>query len=103
MHPDAPRLFALDGTLRAEADQMLAASGIGAILAECGYQPVGSYVMHTMTWRDLDFECPEDQPQPGVKWDLGTRLAATGWCLRLQFEDFYHQSMPEAARFRPGP
>jgi hypothetical protein len=32
MHPDAARLFAVGGALRAEADQMLADSGIGVIL-----------------------------------------------------------------------
>lgn len=103
MHPDAARLFALDEALHAEADRVLADSGIGAILAEYGYQPVGSYVMRTMTWRDLDFELPEGPPQPGIKWDFGSRLAATDWCIRLQFEDFYRQTMPEALRFRPAP
>jgi len=95
MHPDAARLFALDEGLRAEADRVLAESGIGAILNEYGYQPVGSYVMRTMTWRDLDFELPEDPPQRDIKWDFGSRLARTGWCVRLQFEDFRPQQAPE--------
>jgi hypothetical protein len=42
MHPEATRLFALDEALRAEADRMLADSGIGAILADAGYVAVGS-------------------------------------------------------------
>ena len=103
MHPDASRLFALDEGLRAEADQVLAESGIGAILNEYGYQPVGSYAMRTTTWRDLDFELPEDPPQRDIKWDFGSRLAGTGWCVRLQFEDFYRQELPEPLRFRPAP
>jgi len=37
MHSDAPRLFAAETSLRAEADAMLAASGIGVILADAGY------------------------------------------------------------------
>lgn len=74
---------------------MLAASGIGAILAEYGYQAVGSCVMRTMTWRDLDFHLTEDPPSPGIKWDFGTRLAETGWCVRLQFEDFRPQRAPD--------
>jgi hypothetical protein len=94
MHPDAARLFALDEALHAEADQVLAESGIGAILAEYGYQPVGSYAMRTMTWRDLDFQLVEDHPSPGIKWDFGTRLAETGWCVRLQFEDLRPQQAP---------
>ncbi|UCH33573.1 MAG: hypothetical protein JSV65_13515 [Armatimonadota bacterium] len=98
MHPEAERLFALDEALRAEADRMLADSGIGAILAEYGYQPVGSYVMRTMTWHDLDFHLAEDPPSPGIKWDFGTRLAQTGWCVRLQFEDFRPQQAPDLPR-----
>jgi hypothetical protein len=103
MHPEAQRLFALDEALRAEADRMLADSGIGAILADAGYVAVGSYAMRTMTWRDLDFELSEDPPQPGIKWDFGSRLAGTGWCVRLQFEDFYRQRLPQVLQFRPAP
>lgn len=40
----------------------LAESGVGDVLNEAGYVPVGSYAMHTMTWRDLDFERPEETP-----------------------------------------
>ena len=36
MHPDASRLLAAEASLRSEADAMLAASGIGAILAGQG-------------------------------------------------------------------
>jgi len=96
MHPDAARLFALDEALHAEADRVLGESGIGAILAEYGYQAVGSYAMRTMTWRDLDFELYEDPATPGIKWELGNRLAATGWCVRLQYDDFYRQAHPDA-------
>ncbi len=91
MHPDAPRLFALDASLRAEADAMLAASGLGPLLAEAGYVPVGSYQMHTMVWRDLDFERYET-PSWERHWEVGARLAATGWCLRLQCIDAYREA-----------
>jgi hypothetical protein len=92
MHPDeAQRLFALDDTLRAEADRVLEASGIGAILAEEGYVPVGSRVMRTMTWRDMDFECYDPNPDWNRHWDVGTRLARTGWCCRLQGIDVYRE------------
>lgn len=90
MHPDADRLFALDEALRAEADAMLAESGLGEIIADAGYRPVGSYAMHTMTWRDLDFErCQE--PDWGAHWELGARLAATGWPFRLNCIDMYRE------------
>jgi hypothetical protein len=91
MHPDAVRLFALDETLRAEADQMLAESGLGAIITAAGYRPVGSYAMHTMTWRDLDFErCQE--PDWAAHWELGARLAATGWPFRTNCIDMYRMA-----------
>jgi hypothetical protein len=92
MHPDAPRLFALDEALRAEADQVLAESGIGAIIAEDGYQPVGSYAMRTMTWRDLDFERSEEVQDWDRYWQLGSRLARSGWCWKLS----------ATTEFRPG-
>jgi hypothetical protein len=91
MHPEASRLFALDEALRAEAEQMLAESGIAAILADYGYEPVGSYEMRTMTWRDLDFHRSEDDPDRARHWDIGTRLARTGWCVRLQCIDVYRE------------
>ncbi len=83
-------LFAHDAALRAEADAMLAASGIGAILADAGYAAVGSYAMRTMVWRDLDFECYRDADWE-THWDVGRRLAWTGWCWRLNCIDAYRQ------------
>jgi len=91
LHPDVNRLFALDAALRAEADRVLAESGIGPILQEAGYQPVGSYPMHTMVWRDLDFERYEE-PDWLRHWEVGTRLAETGWCVRLQCIDVYREA-----------
>jgi hypothetical protein len=91
MPPDSQRLFALDAALRSEADQMLAQSGIGPILREAGYEAVGSYVMKTMTWRDLDFERYQE-PNWGRHWEVGTRLAQTGWCVRLQCIDVYREA-----------
>ncbi|MBU0611526.1 MAG: hypothetical protein KKI08_26855 [Armatimonadetes bacterium] len=88
MHRDAERLFALDEGLRREADEMLAASGIGAILKGRFFEPVGSYAMHTMVWRDLDFElCTE--PDWKAFWETCSHFALTGWCTRLQCVDAY--------------
>jgi hypothetical protein len=78
---------------------MLADSGIGAILAEAGYVAVGSYSMRTMTWRDLDFDRPEEAPDWERHWEVGTRLARTGWCIRLNCTDCYRQ---QTVGFEPG-
>ena len=69
---------------------MLAQSGIGAILSAAGYKPFGSYVIHTMTWRDLDFE-REEEPDWERHWEVGNQLAQTGWCFRLNCVDAYRE------------
>jgi hypothetical protein len=95
MHPDAERLLGLDAALRAEADETLARSGIGTILEEAGYEAVGSYVMGTMTWRDLDFERYKE-PDWKAHWEVGAGLAATGWPWRQVCTDHYrHPWRPE--------
>ncbi len=76
---EARRLLTLDEQLRAEADRMLAESGLGRIIGEAGYESVGSYAMRTMTWRDLDFERIQDPPSWQDHWVLGLQLAGTGW------------------------
>jgi hypothetical protein len=73
------RLFALDADLRAEADKMLAESGLGKIFQEAGYVPVGSYAMGTMTWRDLDFEFYTDTPDWEKHWEFGLKLNKHPW------------------------
>jgi hypothetical protein len=86
---EAERLVALDTKLRAEADQMLAESGLGTIIAEAGYEAMGSYAMRTMTWRDLDFERIRGTPNWGDHWDLGRKLAETRWPWRQVCVDCY--------------
>jgi len=83
MHREAEELFALDEALRVEGQGVLADSGIGAIISEYGFAPVGSQVLRTMTWRDLDFERPESPPDWDGHWELGRRLAMTGWPVRM--------------------
>jgi hypothetical protein len=77
------RLFDLDAGLRAEADRILEESGMGKIIKEEGFHAVGSYVMHTMTWRDLDFERYDENPDWGKHWELGTKIAKLKWVWRL--------------------
>lgn len=84
------RLFSLDAKLRAEADQILEQSGIGKIIHEARFEPRGSYVMRTMTWRDLDFERTDTQPDWKQHWELGVKLAQTGWVWRFTCVDAYH-------------
>ena len=95
MHPDAERLFSVDERLRKEVHEVLAESGIGAVLHKFGYETVGSYSMRTMTWRDLDFERCEE-PDWQRHWKVGTEIADTGWCVRLQCIDVYREAWPEA-------
>ncbi len=92
VHCEAQELFALDEALRAEGDRVLSESGIGAITEEAGYVPVGSQVMRTMTWRDLDFEVPEGEPDWDRHWAIGSRLASTGWCVRLNCVNAYREA-----------
>jgi hypothetical protein len=94
MHPDSQRLFAFDASLRSQAEGMLARSGIGPILDRAGYHVVGSYRMRTMTWRDLDFERYEE-PAWNRHWEVGTALAQTGWCWRLNCVNTYRERSAE--------
>lgn len=83
------RLFALDASLRAEADCMLEQSGLGKIIREEGFKPVGSYNMQTMTWQDLDFERCDESPDWQEHWELGTRLAQLKWVWSLHAVNAY--------------
>lgn len=84
------RLNELDSSLRREADQFLLSSGLGPIIASAGFSPVGSYVMRTMTWRDLDFERTVDEPDWTDHWVLGQALAGSRWVWRFSCVDAYH-------------
>ena len=73
------RLFAIDSGLRAEADIMLKESGLGEIIRAEGYHAVGSYLMHTMTWRDLDFERFDESPDWKKHWETGKKFTQLEW------------------------
>ena len=83
------RLFALDASLREGADHMLEESGLGRIIKEEGFKSVGSYVMKTMTWRDLDFERCDESPDWQEHWELGTKLAKLKWVWSLHAVNAY--------------
>ena len=89
MNNDLARLDKLDSDLRREADEFLAESGLGMIISEAGFTPVGSYTMRTMTWRDLDFELMVKEPIWQDHWALGQKLADTEFVWRFSCVDAY--------------
>jgi hypothetical protein len=86
---EAARLIALDEGLRAEADHMLADSGLGPIISAAGFVMVGSYAMHTMTWRDLDFERVAESPDWEQHWIVGKELSTSSWVWRFSCLNAY--------------
>ncbi len=80
----------MDEKLRAEAGQLLEESDIGAIIRQEGFKPVGSYVMRTMTWRDLDFERTDDNPSWEQHWKLGVKLSHIDQIWGFRCIDAYH-------------
>lgn len=83
------RLNKLDIDLRAEADEFLSESGLGEIISDAGFAPVGSYTTKTMVWRDLDFERMVDEPDWQDHWILGQQFASTGFVWRFSCIDAY--------------
>ena len=81
------RLFALDAGLRAEADKMLEESGLGKIIKEEGFHAAGSYAMKVMTWRELDFERGDNNPDMRQHWKLGERFYKHPWVWGLRYVD----------------
>ena len=88
---EVARLLQLEESLRDEGDHVLSASGLGNVLQHYGFVPGGSYVMRTMTWRDLDFERVEEAPDWNRHWELGARLAQIAWVWKLSCTDAYRQ------------
>jgi hypothetical protein len=86
---ECSRLFTLDENLRAEGQSVLDRSGIGEIINEAGFHAVGSFVMKTMTWRDMDFERYDDNPSWERHWELGNRLSQLDWVWSLHCNDSY--------------
>ncbi len=84
------RLFTLDASLRVEADQMLKESGLGMIIREEGFKLVGSYTMKTMTWRNLDYERMDANPDMKNHWKLGEKFFKIEWVWGLSYVNAYH-------------
>ena len=84
-----PELLAQDAALRSEADAMLVQTGLGGMIAKAGYHAVGSYVIRTMVWRDLDFEREADNLTWDEHWRFGQGLAQTGLIWKFSGVDAY--------------
>lgn len=80
-------LFALNESLRAEADRMLEESGLGEIIREEGFEPSGSYDWHVMTWHELDFERCDNNPTLQEHWELGERFFRNDWVWGMRYID----------------
>jgi hypothetical protein len=89
MNKNREELFALNASLYTEADKMLKETGLGKIINEAGNKPVGSYMMQTMTWRDLDFERSEDNPDWQRHLELGKRLMQLDWLWEIDDMNTY--------------
>jgi hypothetical protein len=88
-------LFALNDNLHIEADLMLKETGLGKLINEAGYKPVGSYAMQTMTWRDLDFERIENPPNWQKHLRFGEKLMRIDWLWEVDsmntiITDYFH-------------
>jgi hypothetical protein len=83
------RLFAQEKLLREEGISVLEKSGIGEILREEDFHSVGSFVMGTMTWRDMDFERFDENPDWDRHWKLGQKLHGIDWIWSLHCNDAY--------------
>ena len=89
---EAERLNQIDADLRREADEFLLSSGLGQVISAAGFMPVGSYVMRTMVWRDLDFERMVDDPDWREHWEWGQALAEVEGVYRLACIDAYRDT-----------
>jgi hypothetical protein len=88
---EVARLLQLDENLREEASRVLDVSGLGDVIQQYGYEPVGSQVMRTMTWRDLDFEHIDETPDWDRHWKLGAELAQSDWVWKFSCAHAYRQ------------
>lgn len=83
------RLFSQDENLRKEGELILDRSGVGKILLKNDFHPVGSFVMKTMAWRDIDFERYDDDPDVDEHWELGKELGQLEWVWNLHCNNAY--------------
>jgi hypothetical protein len=85
------KLLQRDEAIRREADALLYGRGLHLILAEYGTVHLsGSYALRLMTWRDLDFERTNHEPDMKQHWDLGAKIAQNRWVWSLHCIDAYH-------------
>lgn len=82
--------------LRGEADELLARTGLLALLLEYGRPHVsGSYGLGLMTWRDIDIYLELDQPDLASFLELGCRIGQALRPRKLSFTDHLHFASTE--------
>ena len=95
---DEHDLFIADESLHREADELLQDRGLLAILARFGVpKPVGSYVLHLMTYRDLDLYLIRETLDLPAFFGLGAEIVTRLRPHRLQFRneiDFCTPGLP---------
>jgi hypothetical protein len=89
----------LASSLRAEADALMARTGILDLMAEYGRAHVsGSYSLGLMTWRDLDIYLEMSPPDLGRFLDLGARIGQALRPRKLSFTDHLNYPSTEVLR-----
>jgi hypothetical protein len=93
------RLDQLNASLKSEADIILYNHDILGLLAPHG-TPVllGSYMLNTMTWADLDFYLIRDEPDPADFFELGKKMLRVLHPLRLDYHNNLSGHWPQFPR-----
>ena len=77
-----------DEIIRREADELLGTRGLRSLLEEYGTPHVsGSYVLHLMTWRDLDIYLEQEELSVESFFHLGSRIASCLGPARMSFRN----------------
>ena len=77
-----------DQAIRKEADQLLGPKGLRSLLKDYGTPHVtGSYVLHLMTWRDLDIYLDAPDLSEESFFRLGGRIASCLSPVRMSFRN----------------
>jgi len=101
--PDSEALVSeldkLNSSLKSEADIILYQHGLWEALARHGRPVVmGSYVMDTMTWADLDLYLTCDAPDAGEFFDLGREILSRLQPVRLDYHNNLSSHWPQFPR-----
>ena len=78
--------------LHAQADKMLAETGLLALLEQHGHNPSisGSYAYNLMVYPDLDMDLELDTITPEIVAGVAGNLAASGFIRKINYRDTVH-------------